>query len=313
MNSTQATIGTLNFSNLYQNGVVYIPSQWTGTIGSTVSYTSGNVSTTNFIATNNTLSNIISTNIISTNNTLSNIVSSNIISTSLTNSNSLLTNTTITGLLASSASVGTLYTNNCQIGTGSSYLINLGTSGVGTSRSGYFYGDGTSASLLNQQSGSFSIGTGNTAGQILINSSGTVNITNAIITNISTSNITYSSNPISVYPLQITSTGSTLTATQVIGTTLVRNNTNGGTVSDTLPLASTLVSAISNCTLGSTFNFNVTCNLNGGATYYLNTNTGGSGASLSITGNPTRGNFVCQVIIMSISPASYLFNYLIQN
>ena len=42
-----------------------------------------------------------------------------------------------------------------------SFLINLGTTGVGTTRSAYLYGDGTTVSLLNQQNGSMWFGTNN--------------------------------------------------------------------------------------------------------------------------------------------------------
>ena len=44
INVSGITTGNINFTGtLYQNGVVYVGSQWTGSIGSTLTYTSGNV------------------------------------------------------------------------------------------------------------------------------------------------------------------------------------------------------------------------------------------------------------------------------
>jgi hypothetical protein len=65
--------------------------------------------------------------------------------------------------------------SSIRIGNGASFLIDLGTSGVGTTRSAYLNGDGTNVSLLNQQNGALFFGTNN-AEVLRINSSGNVGI-----------------------------------------------------------------------------------------------------------------------------------------
>jgi hypothetical protein len=132
--ATNETVGTLNIGNLttgninftgtlYQNGIPYLGSQWTGSVGSTISYTSGNVlvgttltstntTTQNLVATNSTIVNLILNNTTTgnqlvTNGTINNLSTLNIFAVRITTSNLLSTNNTFTNLNLTS-----LTTNN---------------------------------------------------------------------------------------------------------------------------------------------------------------------------------------------------------
>jgi hypothetical protein len=63
-----------------------------------------------------------------------------------------------------------------RIGTGTNFLLNLGNSGVGSVRAAYLYGDGTAASLVNQQAGPLFFATNNLAASLIINTTGNIGI-----------------------------------------------------------------------------------------------------------------------------------------
>ena len=67
---------------------------------------------------------------------------------------------------------------NLRIGDSGSpnFRINLGTSGVGSYRSAYVYGDGTTIYLTNQQNGGFNFGTNNTWDRLVITAAGNIGI-----------------------------------------------------------------------------------------------------------------------------------------
>jgi hypothetical protein len=130
--ATNATVSTLNVDNLttgninftgilYQNGIPYLGSQWTGSVGSTISYTSGNV----FVGTTLTSINITATNLVSTNSTINNanvssgtigsLLATNINTTSLTSANNVITNSTITNAFISNANITTLTLANLVV------------------------------------------------------------------------------------------------------------------------------------------------------------------------------------------------------
>jgi hypothetical protein len=62
----------------------------------------------------------------------------------------------------------------------SRYLIHLGSTGVGTYRSGYISGDGTNMSILNQQGGSLTLGTNNGGGRAVLSSAGDLSVSTSV-------------------------------------------------------------------------------------------------------------------------------------
>ena len=108
LNTNNLTTGNINFTGtLSQNGTAYFGSQWTGTVGSVLSYTSANVIVSGLSVNNSiTTPTLLATNNISSGAIYStNITSSNIFASStLSAASALLTNVTISTLAATNIS-----------------------------------------------------------------------------------------------------------------------------------------------------------------------------------------------------------------
>jgi len=128
INSTGLTTGNINFTgNLFQNGVSYVASQWNGSVGSNLSYTSGNV-----IINNLTTGNLNFTGTLSQNG--SPYIGSQWTNTSgsaisYTSGNVLITNANITNSSITTLNAGNLTTGNINF-TGS--LFQNGTPYIGS-------------------------------------------------------------------------------------------------------------------------------------------------------------------------------------
>jgi len=109
INSIGLTTGNINFTgSLYQNGVPYLGSQWTGSVGSTISYTSGNV----LIGTTLTSTNTTTINLVATNSTITNAFISNANITTLSLANLVVTNETFSNLIGINANISNITVSN---------------------------------------------------------------------------------------------------------------------------------------------------------------------------------------------------------
>ena len=202
--SLTATTLSSSFGNI---GLIVSNDIITSTVNTT-NLTANNALMTNGKITNITATNIVDTNLTSTNAVITNATitnlqttfnssSSNFLATNLTSTNAIITNATITNLVAPGSgpiiipyinatdiSVGNLISNYTQLGTGSSYIINLGQTGLGGTRSAYIYGDSVSTGTIgneffvNQNFGNMSFATSNSSAQLLIGSTGNLGVNN---------------------------------------------------------------------------------------------------------------------------------------
>jgi len=118
LNVTGITAGSINFtSDIYKNGVLYSSSKWTATSGN-ISFTSGTVNATGFVASTITTGSLRATTAISagtltsTNAAITNITVSTLRITNSTISNTLITNANVTRLTA-----GTITSTDISTGT----------------------------------------------------------------------------------------------------------------------------------------------------------------------------------------------------
>jgi hypothetical protein len=197
--ATNETVGTLNIGNLttgninftgtlYQNGIPYLGSQWTGSVGSTISYTSGNV--------------LIGTTLTSTNTTTINLVATNSSINNLKSSNNVLTNSTITNSNVSSETVGSLLANfiNTSSFTSSNAILTnsttinaiISTTTVGSLLANFINTTSLTSTnvILTNSTTTNAIISNTTTGSLLANFINTSSLTssNAIITNLTVNN-----------------------------------------------------------------------------------------------------------------------------
>ena len=188
INSGGITTGNINFTGtLYQNGVAYLASQWSGSIGSTLSYTSGNVIVNNLQTTNTTLGAL----------NASNVTTSTLLATTSISSGSLsATNTTITNAVHTTLSSGSLNVTNAitsALTTGSLNVTNVisTNSSVGTINSGGLTTGNINFTGTLYQNGVEYVGSQWTGsiGSVLSYTSGNVVASNVSFTNATISNL----------------------------------------------------------------------------------------------------------------------------
>ena len=120
INTTGITVGNLNFTgSLFQNGALYTSSQWTGSVGSLLSYTSGGVSISNATIGGLVYSTVTASNLMTQN---LNLGIASLFSGSFVASNNVITPTNVTGLAFSNANIRSF---NITINT--SILVSPGT------------------------------------------------------------------------------------------------------------------------------------------------------------------------------------------
>ena len=202
--------GDINFTgDLYENGSLFTTSQWTGSIGSVLSYTSNsvimtnasvqNITTTNVLSTNlsstniafttvsagsatATIGTVVATNVSATNETVSSLLATNISASNITVTNTLITDATVTGTLilgnslkavSNSNTVGSIFTTGGNVGisnTAPSYDLDV-TGDINLT--GTLYQNGAPFST-SQWTGS--------VGSTISYTSGNVNVVNATFT-----------------------------------------------------------------------------------------------------------------------------------
>jgi hypothetical protein len=146
--SGDITVGNINFTgSLYQNGLVYLGSQWTTTSGNTITYTSGNVIVNSGFSSSfnsNTLGSLVSTGGNIGINTTSpgtrlDVSGTGRITTSLTTGALFSTNQTTTNIVSTNLSTGTLnattmstalLTASTSITTGALFSTNQTTTNI---------------------------------------------------------------------------------------------------------------------------------------------------------------------------------------
>jgi hypothetical protein len=118
LNVTGITAGSINFtSDIYKNGVLYSSSKWTATSGN-ISFTSGTVNATGFVASTITTGSLRATTAISAGTlTSTNAAITNITASTLRITNSTISNTLITDLNATTLTVGTAVVSNANVTT----------------------------------------------------------------------------------------------------------------------------------------------------------------------------------------------------
>jgi hypothetical protein len=314
INATGITSGNINFTgNLYQNGAIYISSQWTNN-SSDIYYTGGNVGintitpayTFDVNGSMRVTSSIITGSINSTNSTFTNILVSassvsNLVVTNSTLNNLFVSNNTTTNLLSTNITSTTLNlttgitTANAQITNltvpGSSTLANLFVPGAFSAPNAYvtLYGLTASTDIT----------------------TGAVYATNSTITNIVSSNMTSATLNLTIglttASAQIANANVT---TSTIATLLSTNAVSTNMTSATLNLSSGLTTAsaqitnanVTTSTIATLLNTNVVSSNMTSAT--LNLSTGLTAASAQITNANVTTSTIATLVSTNITSAT---------